>query len=87
MAMELIDDELGATIEPLLPKPKPRRFRYPGRKPLEPRKALTGVVFVLRTGIPWNELPGEMGCGSGRGSAVSGDSKPGSRRGCGTNCT
>lgn len=65
MAKELIDDQLWEVIEPLLPPPKRRRFRYPGRKPLEPRKALTGIVFVFRTGIPWNELPEEMGCGSG----------------------
>ena len=26
---------------------------------------LTGILFVLRSGIPWNMLPREMGCGSG----------------------
>jgi hypothetical protein len=26
---------------------------------------LTGILFVLKTGIPWEMLPGEMGCGSG----------------------
>jgi transposase len=65
MAKELISDELWAEIEPLLPKPKRRRFRYPGRKPLDRRKVLTGIVFVLRSGIPWQMLPQEMGCGSG----------------------
>lgn len=65
MAKELISDGLWAEIEPLLPKPKRRHFRYPGRKPLDKRKALTGIVFVLRSGIPWQMLPPEMGCGSG----------------------
>jgi transposase len=65
MARPIIDDELWAIIEPLLPKPKPRRKRYPGRKPVEPRNCLTGILFVLRTGIPWEDLPLEMGCGSG----------------------
>lgn len=62
MAKPLIDDELWELVEPLLPKPKPRRFRYPGRKPVEARKALTGIVFVLKTGIPWDYFPtAEMG--------------------------
>jgi transposase len=65
MAKPLIDDDLWAVIEPLLPAPKPRRFRYPGRKPVENRRALTGIVFVLKTGIGWEDLPQEMGCGSG----------------------
>src|SRR5918992_3817901 len=53
MAKPLLDDELWEVINPLLPPPKPRRFRFPGRKPLDNRKALTGILFVLKTGIPW----------------------------------
>jgi transposase len=51
-------------IEPLIPKVK-RRYRYPGRKRPEEPKVLTGILFVLQTGIPWECLPQEMGCGSG----------------------
>lgn len=65
MAKPLVSDELWERIEPLLPPPKPRRFRFPGRKPIDNRKALTGILFVLKTGIPWEDLPQEMGCGSG----------------------
>ena len=65
MARPLVDDELWSVIEPLLPPAKRRRFRFPGRKPLDRRKALTGILFVLRTGIPWEDLPQEMGCGCG----------------------
>lgn len=65
MAKPLLPDDLWAKIEPLLPPPKPRRFRFPGRKPVDNRKALTGILFVLKTGIPWEDLPQEMGCGSG----------------------
>ena len=65
MAKPILTDELWALIEPLLPPPKPRRERYPGRKPLEHRKVLTGILFVLQSGIPWEMLPKEMGCGSG----------------------
>jgi transposase len=65
MAKPLLPDALWQRIEPLLPKPKKRRFRFPGRKPVEDRKALTGILFVLKTGVPWEDLPQEMGCGSG----------------------
>jgi transposase len=65
MARPLLPDALWAAIEPLLPPPKPRRFRYPGRRPITHRQALTGILFVLKSGIPWEELPQEMGCGCG----------------------
>jgi len=65
MARPLVSDALWERIEPLLPDPKPRRFRFPGRKPKDRRKVLTGIIFVLKTGIPWEELPQEMGCGCG----------------------
>lgn len=65
MAKPILDDELWQLVEPLLPPAKPRRWRYPGRKPLTDRQALTGILFVLKSGIPWEMLPQEMGCGSG----------------------
>ena len=36
-----------------------------GRPPIDDRRALTGIIFVLQSGIAWNLLPAEMGCGSG----------------------
>lgn len=65
MAKPLVDDTLWELLEPLLPPPPPRRRRYPGRKRLDDRKALAGILFVLRSGIPWEMLPRELGCGSG----------------------
>jgi transposase len=65
MPRQLVDDALWSAIEPLIPPPKRRRKRYPGRKPLENRQMLTGILFVLLSGIPWEMLPQEMGCGSG----------------------
>lgn len=65
MATPLVSEGLWDLVEPLLPPPKPRRFRCPGRKPLDRKKVFTGIVFVLRSGIPWEMLPQEMGCGSG----------------------
>ena len=62
MAKELVSDELWEAIEPLLPpeppKPKGARPRVPDRA------ALIGLVFVLKSAIPWERLPQEMGCGS-----------------------
>jgi transposase len=65
MAKPLLDDTLWTLIEPLLPPAKPRRVRWPGRKPLAPRQGLPGILFVLKSGIPWDMLPQELGCGSG----------------------
>ena len=59
-----IDDELWALIEPLLPKVE-RRRTHPGRKRLDDRKVLQGILFVLHTGIQWEWLPQELGFGSG----------------------
>lgn len=62
---ELVSDELWAMVEPELPQPK-RRARWKGGRPRVPDRAcLTGIIFVLKTGIPWEYLPQEMGCGSG----------------------
>jgi transposase len=65
MAHVLVDEDLWALVKPLLPPPKPRRTHHPGRKRIDDRKALTGILFVLKTGIPWEYLPQEMGCGCG----------------------
>lgn len=65
MAKPLLPDELWELVRPLLPPPKPRRFRHPGRKPTGDREALTGILFVFKTGIQWEDLPAEMGCGCG----------------------
>jgi transposase len=65
MAKPILDDELWTLIQPLPPPPQPRRPRYPGRKPLYDRAALSRILFVLQSGISWEMLPQEMGCGSG----------------------
>jgi len=62
----LVTDELWERVQPLLPPPPPRRFRFPGRKPLDYRKVLTGILFVLKTGMAWDDLPAELGCGCGK---------------------
>jgi len=63
MATPLVPYDLWAIVEPLLPPapPKPKG----GRPRVPDRAALTGIVFVLKSGIPWEMLPQELGCGSG----------------------
>ena len=63
MARPLVPDDLWAAIEPLLPRARPKLKG--GRPPIPDRAALTGIIFVLKSGIPWEMLPREMGCGSG----------------------
>jgi transposase len=60
---ELVSDKLWNEVKDLLPKRKvsPRG----GRPAVNDRHVLAGIVFVLRSGIPWRLLPIEMGCGSG----------------------
>jgi len=63
MAKELVTDELWEVIEPLLPE-EPAKPNG-GRPRIDDRATLTGILFVLKSGIPWEMLPQEMGCGSG----------------------
>ena len=60
MIEPLVTDDLWAAIEPLLP-PEPPKLRG-GRPRCDDRAALSGIVFVLRSGIPWEMLPREFGC-------------------------
>jgi transposase len=63
MAKPLLPNALWERISPLLPPepPKPKG----GRPRVPDRAALTGILFVLKTGCPWEYLPLELGCGSG----------------------
>ena len=64
MAKPLISDELWSLIQPLLP-PEPPKPKGGRPREIDDRAALTGILFVLKSGIPWEMLPQEMGCGSG----------------------
>ena len=58
-----ISDSLWESVAALLP-PAPPKVKQ-GRTRIPDRAALTGIVHVLRTGIAWERLPLELGCGSG----------------------
>ena len=60
MAKLLVSDELWAVAEPLLPPTRPPGTR--GHPPVPNRVALAGIIFVLKTGIPWEYFPRELGC-------------------------
>jgi transposase len=60
MAKPLVDDELWNVVEPLLPR-RPVRPKV-GKPPADDRVCLTGILFVLKTGIAWEDFPCEMGC-------------------------
>ena len=63
MSASLLPHALWSLIQPLLAPQRPRPKG--GRPRLPDRACLTGILFVLRSGIPWEMLPQELGCGSG----------------------
>ena len=63
MAKPLVSDELWAIVAPLLPPAPPTPKG--GRPRVPDRACLTGIIFLLKSGIPWELLPQELGCGSG----------------------
>ncbi len=63
MNKPLVPDELWAIVAPLLP-PEPPTPKG-GRPRVSDRACLTGILFVLKSGIPWDMLPQERGGGAG----------------------
>lgn len=63
MAKQILPEALWDIIRPLLP-PRPPRPRGGGAW-LDDRAVITGILFVLRTGMSWQDLPAELGYGSG----------------------
>lgn len=63
MKRALISQKLWQDLEPLVlaPKPSPKG----GRPCCDDRAAFNGILFVLMAGIPWEDLPQELGFGSG----------------------
>ena len=59
----LVTDALWEIVAPLLPRRRPQPKG--GRPWVDDRATLNGILYVLRTGIPWRMLPTELGYGSG----------------------
>ena len=65
-----VSDEFWEAVKDAVPKkerdPQKTYKNKPGqgRKPMEARKALEGILYVLRTGCQWKALPKEYGSGS-----------------------
>jgi transposase len=55
----LVTDGLWAIIALLLPLERPGHKS--GRPQIPDRTALTSILIVLKSGIPWELLPQEMG--------------------------
>jgi transposase len=67
MTSEVLPDDLWERLEPLIPKARgDRHVQFAGRKPSEARRVLTGILFVLRTGVPWRWLPATSDFPSGQ---------------------
>ncbi|CEJ16773.1 tis1421-transposase orfa protein [Ralstonia solanacearum IPO1609] len=64
MSRRKISKELWLALEPLIPEfvASPKGGR---RRSVDDRAALSGILYVLHTGIPWEDLPQELGFGSG----------------------
>src|SRR4051812_47592491 len=60
MPNPLVTADWGAIAHPLPPPPGARGPRGP--PPVPNRVALTGILFVLKTGLPWEYFPQELGC-------------------------
>jgi transposase len=50
MREQVLTDQLWKRLKPLIPTPA-RRYRFPGRRRVDNRAALEGILFVVRTGI------------------------------------
>jgi transposase len=50
-----LSDEQWLLIAHHFPEPKPNP--QGGRSPVPPRPCLEGVIWILRTGAPWKDLP------------------------------
>jgi transposase len=55
-----VSDGLWERVWPLLPVVA-RRERWPGRRRLDDRVVLEGILFVLWSGLPWDAVPRELG--------------------------
>jgi transposase len=63
MSRPILPEPVWQLIEPLLPVYE--RSAKGGRPRITNRQALTGILFILKTGMAWEDLPTELNCGAG----------------------
>ena len=62
MRKPLLTDAQWRKLQPLLPQPKaPRKSKRRGRPPKDNRLVLEGILWVLKTGARWRDLPADFG--------------------------
>ena len=64
MVNSILPDKLWDAVRPLLPRKSVRI--NPGPIPPSDEACLTGILFMLHTGVDWEYLPASIGCVSGR---------------------
>ena len=65
MARRPLSTELWQQLQPLIPAFVPSAKGGPRTRTVSDESALNGILFVLQTGIPWEDLPQSLGFGSG----------------------
>jgi transposase len=57
MPKPIVPEELWQLFARVLPPAKNRHVLHAGRRASRPRQILSGIVFALKTGVPWEHLP------------------------------
>ena len=65
MARQPVSKELWLQLQPLIPTFTPSAKGGARKLAVSDEAALNGILFVLHTGIPWEDLPQSLGYGSG----------------------
>ena len=65
MSRQPLSKEVWEQLEPLIPAFVASSKGGPRKRRISDEAALNGILFVLQTGIPWEDLPQSLGFGSG----------------------
>ena len=65
MARQPVSKELWLQLQPLIPTFTPSAKGGARKLAVSDEAALNGILFVLHSGIPWEDLPQSLGYGSG----------------------
>jgi transposase len=56
-----LTDAQWTRLQPLLPPPRPAKGSKGGRPRNDDRPVINGILWILRTGAPWEDLPARYG--------------------------